>query len=85
MEWVVVFDLSDLAKTGKANSFIRLWLRQVGSLLCQLRKAILIVFEPASRSNNSLLQQQSHCIRTRVLTRLRQTSTIRVNWTAIDL
>jgi hypothetical protein len=38
---VVVFDLSDLGKTGKANSFILMWLRQVESLLCQLRKAIL--------------------------------------------
>ncbi|MFT5596908.1 MAG: hypothetical protein ACI8QH_001707, partial [Flammeovirgaceae bacterium] len=28
-------------KTGKSNSFIRLWLRQVESILCQLRKAIL--------------------------------------------
>jgi hypothetical protein len=24
---VVVFDMSDLEKTGKSNSFIRLWLR----------------------------------------------------------
>jgi hypothetical protein len=41
---VVVCDLSDLGKTGKSNSFIRLWLRQVESSLCQLRKAILSNF-----------------------------------------
>jgi hypothetical protein len=41
---VVVCDLSDIGKTGKSNSFIRLWLRQVESLLCQLRKAILSNF-----------------------------------------
>jgi hypothetical protein len=33
--------LSDLGKPGKSNSFLLMWLRQVESLLCQLRKAIL--------------------------------------------
>jgi hypothetical protein len=64
--------MSDIGKTGKSNSFIRLRLRQAESLLCQLRKAILsnfltfeeqqylIIFFSFENSSDSRIQNDCH-------------------------